>query len=93
MNELRESHRCPAKKTSAQISISEGDAIIVHDNTLPHGLWKLGQIEEVLTGSDQKYIIEGRRERIILPVYVIATQTAKSHDRWHPYNFINDRNL
>ena len=29
----------------------------------------------------QEYMIEGRRESIVLPVYAVATQNAKSHDQ------------
>ena len=42
LNELRESHRYSAKKTPAHSSVSRGDVVIVHDDTLPRGLWKLG---------------------------------------------------
>ena len=54
LNELRESHRYSAKKTPARSSVSKGDVVIVHDDTLPRGLWKLGRIQEVLTGPDQQ---------------------------------------
>ena len=54
MNELRESHRYSAKKTSVHSAVSKGDVVIVHDDTLPRGLWKLGRIQEVLTGSDKQ---------------------------------------
>ena len=54
LNELRESHRYSAKKTSVHSTVSKGDVVIVHDDTLPRGLWKLGRIQEVLTGSDKQ---------------------------------------
>ena len=41
LNELRESHHYSAKKTPNCTSVSKGD-VIVHDNALPRGLWKLG---------------------------------------------------
>ena len=49
-----ESHRHSAKKTSVHCAVSKGDVVIVHDDTLPRGLWKLGRIQEVLTGSDKQ---------------------------------------
>ena len=52
LNELRESHRYSAKKAPAHSSVSKGDVVIVHDDTLPRGLWKLGRIQEVLNGRD-----------------------------------------
>ena len=51
LNKLRESHCYPAKKTPNRPSLSKGD-IIVHDNALPHGLWKLGQIQVILSSRD-----------------------------------------
>ena len=51
-NELRESHRYSVRKTEHHPHVSEGDIVIVHDEILPHGLWKLGQIQELLTGCD-----------------------------------------
>ena len=51
LNELRESHQYSMKKrTPSYPSVSQGDVVIVHDDTLPHGLWKLGRVQEVLTG-------------------------------------------
>ena len=52
LNELRESHRYVAKKVSHPLHVSKGDVIIVHDDALPRGLWKLGRIQEAFTGRD-----------------------------------------
>ena len=52
LNELRESHRYSAKKTLCCPSVAKGDVVIVHDDALPRGLWKLGRVQEVLTGRD-----------------------------------------
>jgi hypothetical protein len=54
LSELREVHsniamRQPNGKHS-QVAI--GDIVIVHDDHLPRGLWKLGKIREVLMGRD-----------------------------------------
>ena len=32
--------------------MSKGDVVIIHDDALPHGLWKLGQIQEILSSCD-----------------------------------------
>ena len=54
--ELREVHSNIAKKRPkggdhSQISI--GSIVIVHNDHLPRGLWKLGRIQEVLRGQDR----------------------------------------
>lgn len=51
LNELRESHRHVAKTTKST-HIATGDVVIVHDESLPRGLWKLGRIQEVIPGAD-----------------------------------------
>lgn len=52
LNELRECHRYSAKKNTHRFNVSVGDVVIVHDDALPRGLWKLGRIREVYHGSD-----------------------------------------
>ena len=32
--------------------IATGDVVVVHDENLPRGLWKLGRVEEVIAGRD-----------------------------------------
>ena len=32
--------------------VSKGAVVIVHDDSLPRGLWKLGRIQELFTGQD-----------------------------------------
>ena len=54
LNELRESHRYSAKKTPSRLSVYKGDVVVGHDDALPRGLWKLGQIQEVLIGRDRQ---------------------------------------
>ena len=48
--ELRESHRYH-KGSSSALQMSVGD-VIVHNENQPRGVWKLGRIEETLTGPD-----------------------------------------
>ncbi len=53
MSELRERHQYQAKKNPTSVpNIKKGDIVIVHDESLPRGLWKLGRIQEVLAGRD-----------------------------------------
>ena len=42
------------KKTSVHSTVSKGYVVIVHDDTLLRGLWKLGRIQEVLTERDKQ---------------------------------------
>ena len=41
-----------AKKISHPLHVTKGDVVIVHDEALPRGLWKLGRIQEVFIGRD-----------------------------------------
>ena len=53
MNYLREVHSHPPRNTQGDGSvIAAGDVVIAHDEQLPHGQWKLGVVQEVLTGRD-----------------------------------------
>lgn len=54
LSELREVHSNTAKKhpNSDNSQIAIGDIVIVHDDHLPRGLWKLGSIQEVMVGQD-----------------------------------------
>ena len=52
LNELMECHCYSTRKIEHHPHVSEGDNVIVHNETLTHGLWKLGRIQELLTGHD-----------------------------------------
>ena len=39
-------------KTIKSTHIATGDVVIVHNESLPRGLWKLGRIQEVIPGTD-----------------------------------------
>lgn len=50
---LREVHSNLPQKTRGEISVIKvGDVVIVKDEHLPRGHWKLGVVQEVLTGRD-----------------------------------------
>lgn len=40
------------KRAPSHPSVSLGGVVIVHNDTLPRGPWKLGQVQKVLTGCD-----------------------------------------
>ena len=48
---LRDSHRHSAKDT-VPAPVAVGDMVVVHDENLPRGLWKLAQVERLVTGAD-----------------------------------------
>ncbi len=53
LSELRERHQYQAKKNPTSVpNIKKRDIVIVHDESLPRGLWKLCRVQEVLTGRD-----------------------------------------
>ena len=54
LSELREAH-CHSVRRNATVKhpvLSVGEVVIVHDERLPRGLWKLGRIQEVMKGRD-----------------------------------------
>ena len=51
---LREAHRLQ-KRTSHAPQLSVGDVVIIHSDDQPRGLWKLGLVEELLTGPDGEH--------------------------------------
>ena len=54
LNELREAHAHSVRKShvAKKSDIAVGDVVIVHDEQLPRGLWKLGRVQELFTGRD-----------------------------------------
>ena len=54
LNELREVHSYTARKQSKSEHsiVAVDDIVIVHDEHLPRGLWKLGKIVSVMKGRD-----------------------------------------
>ena len=48
---LREAH-CQHKRNSHSPQLSAGDIVIIDSDNQPRGMWKLGRVEELLTGPD-----------------------------------------
>lgn len=92
LSKLREVHsniarKRPTSDDHSQIAI--GDIVIVHDDQLPRGLWKLGRIQEVMKGRDGiirgavvKFVCRGRQHlhlrrpiQLLYPLEVHAQQS------------------
>ena len=51
--DLRESHR-RYRGNADDKQVSVGDVVVVHDNDRPRGFWRLGQVQELLIGRDER---------------------------------------
>ena len=94
LNELRDGHRYTAKRTpgASHQQVSKGDIVIVHDESLPRGLWKLGRIQELLIGQDglprsalvrvatrdQQYTLLKRPLQLLYPLEVAGAQETET---------------
>ena len=55
INELRETHyHSSHKATGIYPGLAVGEVVIAHDEQLPHGLWRLGRIQETIKGRDEE---------------------------------------
>ena len=50
--ELRDAHRFRRNPKGVDDPVSVGDIVIVHDENVHRGLWKLGRVEKLITGTD-----------------------------------------
>ena len=50
--ELREAHRQAAANQVDRSVVATGDVVVVHDEALPRGLWRLARVQELITGQD-----------------------------------------
>ena len=95
LNELRESHHYSARKTECRSHVSEGDIVIVHDETLTRKFWKLGWIQELFTecdglprgelvrvaSRDQQHILLKRQLQLLYPLEIREAEMLKGHVR------------
>ena len=52
LSELRESHRYMSKSSHRIPDVAIGVIVIVHDDCLPRGHWKLGEVQDIYKGCD-----------------------------------------
>ena len=50
--ELRDMHHHSRSARGVNYEISVGNIVVVHDENLPRGLWRLGKVEELIVGAD-----------------------------------------
>ena len=88
--DLQESHIQTNPGGSSQPTIKVGDVVVMHDESLPRGLWK---IQEIIAGRDGK--IQGATVKVtsnnhIIPVASNSTVTLTVGSA-HPLIAINTR--
>ena len=52
--ELRDSHCQNKEESHPSNPIRVGDVILVHDESLPRGLWRIAKVQDVIAGKDRK---------------------------------------
>ena len=52
LTELRESHCTLLARRKASNVVKDGEVVVIHDENLPRGQWRLGRIQQVIRGSD-----------------------------------------
>ena len=50
--ELRYAHQYVDRSCIPHSTVSVGDIVVVYDESLPRGFWKLGRVEKVRSGRD-----------------------------------------
>ena len=50
--QLREAHCYTPRLKGVNTHVCVGDLVLVHDENLPRGLWKLGRVKELMWGGD-----------------------------------------
>jgi len=54
LTELREAHRQANRNRAVDSSIVVSDVVVIHEENIPRGFWKLGRVEAVISGRDGK---------------------------------------
>ena len=49
---MRDAHRYAGPTNAQRSTIKMGDVVIIHDESLPRGFWKLARVEKVVCGRD-----------------------------------------
>ena len=50
--ELREAHRQRQAGAATATPVKLGDIVLIHDQDHPRGFWKVGQVEQLISGRD-----------------------------------------
>ena len=69
LTNLREHHR--SKREKRDSNVKKGDVVLVFDENLKRGFWKLSRIESLIVGTDE--VIRGAKVRVMTtgnPVYL-----------------------
>uniref|UniRef100_A0A1X7UFW8 DUF5641 domain-containing protein n=1 Tax=Amphimedon queenslandica TaxID=400682 RepID=A0A1X7UFW8_AMPQE len=72
---LRERYPTGHKKSSQKI-IKIGNIVVVHSDELPHSLWRLGRVMEVITGTDGNVrcgvveVLSGEKRFMLIPLEI-----------------------
>jgi hypothetical protein len=69
LTNLREHHR--SKREKRDSNVKKGDVVLVFDENLKRGFWKLGRIESLIVGTDE--VVRGAKVRVMTtgnPVYL-----------------------
>ena len=83
-NELRNSHRLKTSDAEGQ-TVAVGDVVIVHEDGLHRGLWKLGRVERPIKGKDG--LVRGAVVKLTTPKKRHPTWLRRPLQRLYPLEF------
>ena len=52
LHELREHHRQLRTTKGVHRPVQEGEVVVIYEDTLPRGMWRLGKVEKLISGND-----------------------------------------
>ena len=81
--ELREGHHYYPPPKGTDNPISTGDVVLVHDENLPRGLWRLGRIKELLPGADGNVRVRWSGSSQRVETQLSSTDLSSDSIRWN----------